>query len=90
MAGKLNDISWTSIFQIYWTVFAAFSLLDFWAELIMSFLPIYWLSKAIFLLYLSMPQTRGAQKMYVKYVDPAVTEIDNYLKNRAALKVEAR
>jgi len=71
---KADDTLWLT----YWTVFAAFSLVDFFAENIMAWLPIYWLAKTIFLLYLAMPQTKGAVKLYTKIVDPAVTQLDAY------------
>lgn len=32
--------------------------------------------QVIFLLYLSLPQTFGAAKMYVYYVDPAITKLE--------------
>jgi hypothetical protein len=57
-------------------VFATFSLVDFFAERIMSFFPVYWLLKAIFLLYLSMPQTNGATHIYHRFVEPAVAKIE--------------
>ncbi|KAI1709123.1 TB2/DP1, HVA22 family domain-containing protein [Ditylenchus destructor] len=69
---KEDDTQWL----IYWTVFASFSLLDFFADTLMSFLPLYWILKVLFMLYLALPQTRGAQKLYVRYVDPAVTRLD--------------
>ncbi|KAI1718728.1 TB2/DP1, HVA22 family domain-containing protein [Ditylenchus destructor] len=69
---KDDDTQWL----IYWTVFASFSLLDFFADTLMSFMPLYWIVKVLFLLYLALPQTRGAQKLYVRYVDPAVTRLD--------------
>uniref|UniRef100_A0A915CVC4 Receptor expression-enhancing protein n=1 Tax=Ditylenchus dipsaci TaxID=166011 RepID=A0A915CVC4_9BILA len=61
------------------TVFASFSLLDFFSNALMSVLPVYWLFKASFLLYLALPQTRGALKMYAQVVDPAVTKLDALL-----------
>uniref|UniRef100_A0A7E4VSG8 Receptor expression-enhancing protein n=1 Tax=Panagrellus redivivus TaxID=6233 RepID=A0A7E4VSG8_PANRE len=70
--GKDDDTQWL----IYWTVFAFFSLLDFFAEGIMSFFPIYWLAKALFLLYCALPQTRGAIKLYAKVVEPAMLKLD--------------
>jgi hypothetical protein len=60
--------------------------LDFWAEKIMSWFPIYYLAKAIFLVYLSMPQTRGALMIYKNYVDPGVAEIERYMKSRSENK----
>lgn len=83
---------------IYWATFATFSLLDFFSEGIMGFLPIYWLAKTVrhsvfkifliscfqaFLLYLSLPATRGAERLYSKLVDPLVTKLDALLKARA-------
>ncbi|KAI6204074.1 hypothetical protein M3Y94_00630500 [Aphelenchoides besseyi] len=72
---KEDDTMWLT----YWTVFATFSVVDFWAERIMSFFPFYWLLKVVFLLYLSMPQTRGALELYERVVDPLVTTIDLYI-----------
>uniref|UniRef100_F1LEH1 Receptor expression-enhancing protein n=1 Tax=Ascaris suum TaxID=6253 RepID=F1LEH1_ASCSU len=71
-AEKDDDTQWLT----YWTVFAFFSLLDFFAHVIMDVVPLYWLAKVIFLLYLSLPQTFGAAKMYVYYVDPAITKLE--------------
>ncbi|KAF1615365.1 UNVERIFIED_CONTAM: Receptor expression-enhancing protein 5, partial [Eudyptes robustus] len=70
--GKEDDTQWL----IYWTCFAFFSLIDFFAERICSWFPIYWLVKTIYLIYLAAPQTRGALRMYKKVVDPAVHKID--------------
>lgn len=33
----------------------------------------------VFLLYLSLPQTRGAQQLYAKVVDPAISRIEAQL-----------
>ncbi len=30
----------------------------------------------IFLLYLYLPQTRGGRRLYTKYVDPAIIQLD--------------
>jgi hypothetical protein len=45
-------------------------MLDFFADRIYAYFPLYWLLKAIFFLYLEMPQTLGAHNVYVKYLDP--------------------
>lgn len=71
---KKDDTQWL----IYWIVFALFSLLDTFAERIILFFPIYWLVKALFFLYLAAPITRGAIRLYIKVVDPAVTHLDAY------------
>jgi uncharacterized membrane protein len=65
------------MFQAYWMFFAALLVLDFCiAEAVMESLPAYWLLKVIFMLYLCLPKTRGAEKLYVNYVAPAVTSIE--------------
>lgn len=74
-SAKEDDTQWLT----YWTVFASFSLLDFFSEAFMSILPIYWLAKVLFLLYLAMPHTRGAENMYTNYVDPAFAKLDTLL-----------
>jgi len=68
-----DDTQWL----IYWITFAYFSLLDFFAESVMGVLPVYWLCKAIFLIYLAAPQTRGALKLYNSVIDPAVSKLEN-------------
>lgn len=71
---KSDDTHWLT----YWTVFAVFSIVDFFSESIMGFLPLYWVGKTVFLLYIALPQTGGALKLYTDYVDPAVTKMDEY------------
>ncbi|KAH7731279.1 TB2/DP1 proteinHVA22 family protein [Aphelenchoides avenae] len=71
---KDDDTKWL----VYWTVFAAFSLADFFAAAIMSVFPIYWLFKILFLLYLYLPQTNGAEYLYHQYLDSFITKVDEY------------
>ncbi|TKR61229.1 hypothetical protein L596_028369 [Steinernema carpocapsae] len=74
-ASKDDDTRWL----IYWTVFAFFTLIDVFAETLMGFLPVYWLLKALFLIYLYLPATNGAIKLYKSVVDPAITKLDAVL-----------
>ncbi|KAF1630765.1 UNVERIFIED_CONTAM: Receptor expression-enhancing protein 6, partial [Eudyptes robustus] len=64
---------------IYWTVFAFFSLVDFFANRILSYFPAYWLAKVVFLVYLYLPQTNGALYLYENYVDKIVSKFDSLL-----------
>uniref|UniRef100_A0A1I8BDM9 Receptor expression-enhancing protein n=1 Tax=Meloidogyne hapla TaxID=6305 RepID=A0A1I8BDM9_MELHA len=57
------------------TTYGTYSLLDFFADRISAYFPLYWLLKAIFLLYLALPQTLGAHNIYVKYLDPAFDKL---------------
>lgn len=45
---KDDDTHWL----IYWTVFAFFSLIDFFADKIMGILPLYWLAKVFKFVFL--------------------------------------
>ncbi|VDN05817.1 unnamed protein product [Thelazia callipaeda] len=81
-AQKDDDTHWL----IYWTVFGAFSLVDSFAEIIFCYFPIYWVFKALLLLYLYLPQTYGAIILYERLVDPAITKVDLLLKENAFLQ----
>ncbi|KAK0410129.1 hypothetical protein QR680_004963 [Steinernema hermaphroditum] len=72
---KDDDTRWL----IYWCSFAFYTLFDVFAERVMGVLPVYWLLKALFLIYLYLPSTNGAIKLYKSVVDPAITKIDALL-----------
>ncbi|GMR53228.1 hypothetical protein PMAYCL1PPCAC_23423, partial [Pristionchus mayeri] len=69
---KDDDTKWLT----YWTVFGFMCVIDFFADSIMRIFPVFYLAKAVFLMYLYLPQTNGAEYLYTKYVDPAVTKFD--------------
>ncbi|KAH7723178.1 TB2/DP1 proteinHVA22 family protein [Aphelenchoides avenae] len=60
---------------VYWVVFSAFSLIDFVTAHMLLYFP-YWLCKAVFLLYLALPQTRGAIKLYNNVLDPTCDKVE--------------
>ncbi|CAI2348643.1 unnamed protein product [Caenorhabditis sp. 36 PRJEB53466] len=65
-----------TVWLIYWTCFAVLCLVDFFSEAIFSFFPFYYIFKAIFLVYLYLPQTGGAAMFYEVVVDPLVVFLD--------------
>uniref|UniRef100_A0A5S6Q0M9 Receptor expression-enhancing protein n=1 Tax=Trichuris muris TaxID=70415 RepID=A0A5S6Q0M9_TRIMR len=65
-ADKRDDTQWLT----YWTIFALFSLIDFFADKVIGYFPFYWLLKCFFLLWLYLPIYRGAEKLYQSYVRP--------------------
>ncbi|CAB3397224.1 unnamed protein product [Caenorhabditis bovis] len=67
-----DDTRWL----VYWTCFAVLCLFDFFSEGIFRLFPFYFILKAIFLIYLYLPQTQGSIVFYEKVVDPLVTKID--------------
>ncbi|BFZ61506.1 ER membrane protein DP1/Yop1 [Saitoella coloradoensis] len=48
----------------YWVVFGGLSVLEFWSKTILYFIPFYYLTKSIFLLWLVLPQFSGAEYVY--------------------------
>jgi len=73
---KEDDTKWLT----YWVTFAAFSLLEFFSEIILDFVPFYWLFKCLFLIWCFAPiSNNGAEFLYTKVIRPV------FLKNRKAI-----
>jgi len=73
---KEDDTRWLT----YWVTFAAFSLVEFFSEFILDFVPFYWLVKCIFLIWCFAPiSNNGSQFLYYKVIRPI------FLKNRKAI-----
>lgn len=65
---KADDTQWLT----YWVVFALFNVVEFASDIIVGWFPVYWLVKCVFMLWLHLPMTLGAQKIYAKFVRPFV------------------
>lgn len=83
---KDDDTQWLT----YWVVFALLSIVEFFSEAFVMYIPIYWLLKCAFLIWLYSPTTLGAQKIYHRAIQPFVrkhqTAIDKQF-SRAAQKL---
>jgi len=77
-ATKGDDTQWLT----YWVLFALLSMVEFFSESIVGYFPIYWLVKCIFLLYLYLPMTMGAQKIYHKLIQPMIAKHQKPLDQR--------
>lgn len=66
-SNKEDDSKWLT----YWVVFAAFSVVEFFSDILMSWFPLYWLAKVVFLLYCSadMP-LNGSAIIYNRLIRP--------------------
>ncbi|KAI0936773.1 hypothetical protein AcW1_000920 [Taiwanofungus camphoratus] len=58
---------------MYWAVVGAFVTFEFIAEWLISWIPLYWETKTLFLLFLSLPQTEGSTWIYTTYLHPFLT-----------------
>ncbi|KAG8897063.1 hypothetical protein FRC00_004871 [Tulasnella sp. 408] len=55
---------------MYWSVVGCIVALEHVAEWTISWIPFYWFMKAIFLLWLALPQTQGASYIYQAHLAP--------------------
>ncbi|CBZ53204.1 Receptor expression-enhancing protein 3, related [Neospora caninum Liverpool] len=68
--GRDDDKLWLT----YWVVYAAFSLLEYFVDIILFWVPFYYLLKCAFLLYLYLPWTKGAETIYNQVIRPHLLE----------------
>lgn len=54
----------------YWVVFAFLNVIEFWSKAILYWIPFYYLFKTIFLLYIGLPYTGGAEIIYKTVIKP--------------------
>lgn len=62
---KDDDTQWL----MYWVVFAVFSVVEFFSDIIMGWVPFYWLTKCAFLVWCMSPLD-GASTIYHSFVLP--------------------
>ncbi|ESP05321.1 hypothetical protein LOTGIDRAFT_149167 [Lottia gigantea] len=66
---KDDDTQWLT----YWVVYGAFSLVEFFADIFLFWIPFYWLLKCIFLVWCMVPAPcNGSDTIYNKVIRPFV------------------
>ncbi|KII91779.1 hypothetical protein PLICRDRAFT_696766 [Plicaturopsis crispa FD-325 SS-3] len=55
---------------MYWSVLGCIVSVEYVAEWLISWIPLYYPLKTLFLLYLALPQTKGASYIYVYHLQP--------------------
>lgn len=64
---KEDDTKWLT----YWVVFALFSLVEFFADIIVGWFPMYWLAKCVFMVWLMIPTDfNGSLIIYNRLIKP--------------------
>uniref|UniRef100_A0A5S6QXG0 Receptor expression-enhancing protein n=1 Tax=Trichuris muris TaxID=70415 RepID=A0A5S6QXG0_TRIMR len=79
LAIELRDGGENAQWLTYWIFFALFTIVDYSSDLVMAFLPVYWLLKCVLFLWLSVPMYKGAARVYqsllqfvvVNYIAPS-------------------
>lgn len=55
----------------YWVVFATFSVVEFFSDIIFGWFPFYWLAKILFLVWCFVPiKNNGSMLIYARIVRP--------------------
>eukprot|EP00112_Aurelia_sp_Birch-Aquarium-sp1_P010213 Seg2191.4 transcript_id=Seg2191.4/GoldUCD/mRNA.D3Y31 product="Receptor expression-enhancing protein 2" protein_id=Seg2191.4/GoldUCD/D3Y31 len=84
-AVKTKDVREYVKWMMYWIVFAFFTAAENAADCFISWLPLYYEIKIIFLLWLLSPATKGSSILYRKFVHPWLSrhekDIDKYIEN---------
>ena len=62
---KADDMQWL----MYWVVFALFSVVEFFSDILVGWVPFYWLLKCLFLLWCMSP-LEGSTLIYSKVIRP--------------------
>ncbi|KAF9238940.1 TB2/DP1, HVA22 family-domain-containing protein [Melanogaster broomeanus] len=55
---------------MYWSVLGCIVGVEYVAEWLVSWIPMYYIMKTVFLLYLALPQTRGSSYIYINHLQP--------------------
>jgi len=78
---KDDDVQWLS----YWIIFSLFTLIEFFLDVVLAWVPLYYEAKMVFILWLCLPQTRGALKLWQDYKEPidkmysaAIAQLEKY------------
>jgi len=69
-AKKTDDTQWLT----YWTVFGFFNIVEFFSNIVLYWVPFYFLIKTVFLLWLSLPPFNGAKIVYARGIRPFLLE----------------
>ncbi|KAJ2488631.1 ER membrane protein DP1/Yop1 [Coemansia sp. RSA 2050] len=69
--GKEDDVQWLT----YWVVFGFCNVAEYFTGLLTYWIPFYYVFKLGFLIWLMMPSTRGAEKLYLSTIKPVVAHV---------------
>jgi len=77
---KNDDTKWL----MYWVVFALFSVVEFFSDILLNWFPLYWLVKCVFLIWCFIPlSSNGTNVIYNRVVRPLFLKhqgtVDNLL-----------
>ncbi|XP_076443724.1 receptor expression-enhancing protein 5-like isoform X2 [Babylonia areolata] len=66
---KEDDTKWLT----YWVVYSVFSLVEFFADILLFWIPFYWLLKCLFLIWCFAPTAwNGSSTLYYRFIRPFI------------------
>ncbi|CEP17641.1 hypothetical protein [Parasitella parasitica] len=63
---KADDKQWLT----YWTVIGFIQMIEYFSDILLFWFPFYYLFKTLVVLYLALPQFRGAETLYIRFLRP--------------------
>jgi len=72
---KDDDAAWLTYFVVY----GFFGLIESFTDFFLYWIPFYYLAKMIFLLWLYLPQTKGAEFVFKKAIDPILSKYEKQI-----------
>jgi hypothetical protein len=67
---ELKDGAKTNEWLTYWVVFSLFTVFEGVADWLISWIPLYYPLKLAFIIWLQLPSTKGASKIYHAFIQP--------------------
>ncbi|ORZ01584.1 TB2/DP1, HVA22 family-domain-containing protein [Syncephalastrum racemosum] len=74
-----DDKQWLT----YWTVIGFVHIIEYFSDILLFWIPFYFLFKTLFVLWLALPQTRGAEILYVRFIRPFLLDAQTDIDQRA-------
>ncbi|KAI9493296.1 TB2/DP1, HVA22 family-domain-containing protein [Zychaea mexicana] len=74
-----DDKQWLT----YWTVIGFVQIVEYFSDLLLFWVPFYFLIKTVFVLWLALPQFRGAEILYGRFIRPFLLEAQSDIDRHA-------
>lgn len=76
-AVRNKDVKAYVQWMMYWIVFAMFTTIETFSDVLLSWIPFYYEVKILIILWLLSPATKGSSLLYRKFVHPALIQREN-------------
>ncbi|CAO3589973.1 unnamed protein product [Absidia cylindrospora] len=74
-----NDKQWLT----YWTVIGFVQMVEYFSDILLFWFPFYYLFKTLLVLYLTLPQFRGAELLYARVLRPQLLRFQGNIDQQA-------